>query len=39
MGQSSGGYAALGLVATTDRFRTAIASASYSNLLSLYGTF
>lgn len=39
LGQSAGGYAALGLVATTDRFRTAIASASYSNLLSLYGTF
>jgi dipeptidyl aminopeptidase/acylaminoacyl peptidase len=39
MGQSSGGFATLGLVATTGRFRTAIASASYSNLLSLYGTF
>ena len=39
LGQSAGGYATLGLVTTTDRFRTAIASASYSNLLSLYGTF
>jgi dipeptidyl aminopeptidase/acylaminoacyl peptidase len=38
-GQSAGGWATLGLIATTDRFRTAIASASYSNLVSLYGTF
>jgi dienelactone hydrolase len=38
-GQSAGGWATLGLITTTDRFRTAIASASYSNLVSLYGTF
>ncbi|HET9370014.1 MAG TPA: prolyl oligopeptidase family serine peptidase, partial [Vicinamibacterales bacterium] len=38
-GQSAGGWATLGLITTTDRFRTAIASASYSNLTSLYGTF
>jgi dienelactone hydrolase len=38
LGQSAGGFAALALVTTTDRFRTAIASASYSNLVSLYGT-
>ncbi|HEU0052603.1 MAG TPA: prolyl oligopeptidase family serine peptidase [Longimicrobium sp.] len=39
IGQSAGGHATLGLVARTDRFRTAIASASYANLTSLYGTF
>lgn len=39
LGQSAGGWATLGLIGTTDRFRTAIASASYSNLVSLYGTF
>ncbi len=39
VGQSAGGWATLGLIATTDRFRTAIASASYSDLTSLYGTF
>lgn len=38
-GQSAGGWATLALITTTDRFRTAIASASYSNLASLYGTF
>jgi hypothetical protein len=38
-GQSAGGWATLGLITTTDRFRTAIASASYSNLTSLYGAF
>ena len=38
-GQSAGGWATLGLITTTNRFRTAIASASYSNLESLYGTF
>jgi len=38
-GQSAGGWATLGLITQTDRFRTAIASASYSNLASLYGTF
>jgi dipeptidyl aminopeptidase/acylaminoacyl peptidase len=39
IGQSAGGWATLGLLTTTSRFRTAIASASYSNLESLYGTF
>ena len=38
-GQSAGGYATLGLITQTKRFRAAIASASYSNLVSLYGTF
>jgi dipeptidyl aminopeptidase/acylaminoacyl peptidase len=39
VGQSFGGYATLGLLTQTHRFRTAIASAGYSDLLSLYGTF
>ncbi len=39
LGQSAGGYATLGLIIQTDRFRTAIASAGYANLASLYGTF
>ncbi len=39
LGQSAGGYATLGLITQTDRFRTAIASAAYANLTSLYGTF
>lgn len=39
VGQSAGGWATLGLIGRTDRFRTAIASASYANLVSLYGTF
>jgi dipeptidyl aminopeptidase/acylaminoacyl peptidase len=39
LGQSAGGWATLGLVTMTTRFRTAIASASYGDLLSLYGTF
>ncbi|NOT08229.1 MAG: S9 family peptidase [Gemmatimonadales bacterium] len=39
LGQSAGGYATLGLVTQTSRFRSAIASASYGNLESLYGTF
>jgi dienelactone hydrolase len=39
VGQSAGGWATLGLIGRTDRFRSAIASASYSNLVSLYGTF
>ena len=39
IGQSAGGFAVLGLVTRTDRFRTAIASGSFSNLLSRYGTF
>ncbi len=39
LGQSAGGYATLGLITQTGRFRTAIASAAYSDLTSLYGTF
>jgi dienelactone hydrolase len=39
IGQSGGGWATLGLIAQTDRFRTAVASAAYSDLTSLYGTF
>jgi len=39
LGQSSGGYAVLGLVTQTQRFRTAIASAAYGDLASDYGTF
>jgi dipeptidyl aminopeptidase/acylaminoacyl peptidase len=39
VGQSAGGWATLGLITHTQRFRTAIASAGYSNLASLYGTF
>lgn len=39
LGQSAGAWATLGMIARTDRFRTAIASASYANLVSLYGTF
>jgi dipeptidyl aminopeptidase/acylaminoacyl peptidase len=39
LGQSAGGWATLGLITTTQRFRTAMASASYGNLVSLYGTF
>jgi len=38
-GQSDGGFATLGLLTQTARFRTAIASASSSDLTSLYGTF
>lgn len=39
VGQSDGGWATLGLIATSARFRSAIASASISNQASLYGTF
>lgn len=39
LGQSAGGHATLGLITQTNRFRTAVASASYSDLASLYGTF
>jgi dipeptidyl aminopeptidase/acylaminoacyl peptidase len=39
IGQSYGGFAVFGLIAQTNRFRSAIASAGYSNLVSLYGTF
>jgi dipeptidyl aminopeptidase/acylaminoacyl peptidase len=38
LGQSDGGFAVLGLITQTNRFRSAIASASFSNLNSLYGT-
>jgi dipeptidyl aminopeptidase/acylaminoacyl peptidase len=39
LGQSSGGYAVLGLVTQMNRFRSAIASAAYSDMASDYGTF
>jgi dipeptidyl aminopeptidase/acylaminoacyl peptidase len=39
VGLSGGGYATLGLITQTNRFRAAIAVASYSNLISFYGTF
>ena len=39
LGQSSGGYAVLGIVTQTTRFRSAIASAAYSDAASDYGTF
>jgi dienelactone hydrolase len=39
MGQSAGGYSTIALITQTDRFRSAIASASYANLPSLYGNF
>lgn len=39
VGQSDGGFATLGLLTQTARFRSAIASASFSDLTSLYGTF
>jgi dipeptidyl aminopeptidase/acylaminoacyl peptidase/phosphohistidine phosphatase SixA len=39
VGNSSGGWATLGLIGRTTRFRAAIVSAGYSNLVSLYGTF
>lgn len=38
-GQSDGGFAVQGLITQTNRFRTAIASAGFSDLVSLYGTF
>ena len=38
LGQSAGGFAVLGLITQTNRFRSAIASAGYSNFNSLYGT-
>jgi len=38
-GHSGAGFATLGLITETTRFRSAIASAGYSNLVSLYGTF
>ena len=39
MGHSDGGFAVLGLITQTNRFRSAMASASFSNFVSLYGTF
>ena len=39
LGQSKGGFATLGLITQTTRFRSAIASGSFSDLTSLYGTF
>jgi dipeptidyl aminopeptidase/acylaminoacyl peptidase len=39
LGQSDGGFAVLGLITQTNRFRSAIASAGFSNFDSLYGTF
>ncbi len=39
LGQSAGGWATLGLITSTGRFKTAIASAAYSDMVSLYGTF
>jgi dipeptidyl aminopeptidase/acylaminoacyl peptidase len=39
LGQSDGGFTTLGLITQTTRFRSAIASASFSDLVSLYGTF
>lgn len=39
LGQSDGGFAVLGLITQTNRFRSAIASAGFSNFNSLYGTF
>jgi dipeptidyl aminopeptidase/acylaminoacyl peptidase len=37
-GHSDGGFAVLGLIAQTRRFRSAIASAGFSDFISLYGT-
>jgi len=39
VGQSYGGFATQGLITETTRFRSAIASAGFSDLVSLYGTF
>ncbi|HUK32147.1 MAG TPA: prolyl oligopeptidase family serine peptidase, partial [Candidatus Acidoferrum sp.] len=39
VGQSNGGFATLGLITQSNRFRSAIASAGFSDLVSLYGTF
>src|SRR5262245_21564788 len=38
LGQSDGGFAVLGLITQTTRFRSAIASAGFSDFVSLYGT-
>lgn len=39
VGQSDGGFGVLGLITQTNRFRSAISSAGFSDLTSLYGTF
>lgn len=39
VGHSAGGYAVLGLIAQTNQFRSAIASAAYADMDSYYGTF
>ena len=38
-GASFGGYSALSIASTTDRFRAVVASASFSNLTSVYAEF
>jgi dipeptidyl aminopeptidase/acylaminoacyl peptidase len=38
-GHSDGGFASLGLITLTTRFRSAIATAGFSDMVSLYGTF
>ena len=38
-GQSYGGYATLGAIAQTDRFKAAVALAGPANLISMYGVF
>jgi dipeptidyl aminopeptidase/acylaminoacyl peptidase len=39
LGQSAGGYSVQAMITRTDRFRTAVSTAGYSDLISLYGTF
>ena len=39
LGQSDGGFAVMGLITQTNRFRSAIASAGFANFASLYGAF
>jgi dipeptidyl aminopeptidase/acylaminoacyl peptidase len=39
LGQSAGGYSVQAMITQTDRFHTAISTAGYSDLISLYGTF
>ena len=39
VGNSGGGFAVMGLLTHTTRFRTAVASAGYADATSLYGTF
>jgi dipeptidyl aminopeptidase/acylaminoacyl peptidase len=38
-GQSDGGFATIGLITQTNRFRSAIESAGFADLVSFYGTF